>query len=153
MIFITKEDFKDQRSEFSSAIIFGKISAKITTKVVITNVAIITPTSPNKEINKLVANTEARIFTRLLPTKRVLIKVSCLAISFSNAFALLSPSSAKCLILALDIAVNAVSDPEKKAEIINNPRIEPINIPRVVSIYLNPTDIKKLLISVSLTSS
>ena len=67
--------------------------------------------------------------------------MSCLAISFSSSFALLSPSSAKCLILALDIAVKAVSEPEKKAEIIINPRMDPMKMAIEVIIYLNPLEI------------
>ena len=60
--------------------------------------------------------------------------------SFSSSCALLSPSSAKCLIRALDIAVSAVSDPEKNAEVIINPRIDPMKIAIVVIIYLNPLE-------------
>ena len=81
----------------------------------------------------------------------MLIKVSCWAINVSTTSAFLFPSSDKCLILAFDTAVKAVSDPEKKADINNNHKIDPIKIASVVSIYLNPTDIRKSLITLSST--
>ena len=58
----------------------------------------------------------------------MLIKSALRSINFSTIFALLSPLSDRCFILASDTAVIAVSDPEKKAERIIKPTIEPMRI-------------------------
>ena len=88
----------------------------------------IIPKSPKIEINKLVAKAEAKIFIKLLAKSIVLIRSAFLSISFFTISALLSPFSERCFILASDTAVIAVSDPEKKAERIIKPIIEPMRI-------------------------
>ena len=107
---------------------FGRISPKITIKVVIIIVEIIIPKSPKIVIRRLVAKAEAKIFIRLLANSIVLIKSALRSINFSTTSALLSPLSDRCFILASDTAVIAVSDPEKKAERIIKPTIEPMRI-------------------------
>jgi len=59
-------------SGVSFARVFGEISPKTKTRIVITTVAIVTPrASPNIPIKKAVARAEAVIFTMLFPIKTV----------------------------------------------------------------------------------
>ena len=105
-----------------------KRSPKITTKVVIIMVEIIMPKSPNTEIKRLVAIADARILIKLLATNIVLMRCALWLINFSTIIALLSPFSERCFIRTSETAVNAVSDPEKNADKIIRPKIDPIRI-------------------------
>ena len=79
-------------------------------------VAYTTPASPVQEINKLVANDDAKIFTRLLPSNIDPINLSRKFNNCKTIVAFLFPPASKCVSLGLEAAVNAVSDPLKKAE-------------------------------------
>ncbi|GEM_PF-4013943 len=110
----------DTCSEFCEAKVFGVISPKISTIIVIIIVLIATPLLPIRLIAKTVAKEDDAIFTILFPTKIDANKLLGLSV---NSLTLLAPfmfSSTICLTLILLIDINAVSDAEKKLDSIIN---------------------------------
>tara|TARA_B100000427_G_C15121019_1_gene425819 strand:- start:193 stop:513 length:321 start_codon:yes stop_codon:yes gene_type:complete len=88
-------------------------------------------------IKILVAKADARTLTKLLANKIVHMSSSLSLKRVSNILAFFFPDLAKLCILGLDADVSEVSDPEKNAERITRPIIEPISICNGISIKLN----------------
>ena len=105
-------------SGFEMAYVFGRTSAKINIKMVMTAVAAAkaTPPPPNKFVNKAVVKTEAKILTRLLPSKIPPKSRSRIFRSFVTIVARLSPSFSIVCMRTREAAVKAVSELEKKPE-------------------------------------
>lgn len=95
---------------------FGVISPKTMMTTDRIEVAIPVALMPYFSMAMTVAREEAEIFTILLPMSRALMSLEGFSTSFRALFALLCPSSAKCLNLSRLAAVNAVSAEEKKAD-------------------------------------
>tara|TARA_Y100001970_G_scaffold269704_1_gene362606 strand:- start:7107 stop:7394 length:288 start_codon:yes stop_codon:yes gene_type:complete len=74
------------------------------------------PLTPNKSYSTAVANEEAKILTKLFDNKRDEITFSMLSRIFKTNFALLLPFLIFKSILGLEVAVKAVSDPDKKPD-------------------------------------
>ena len=72
------------RSAWRMAYVFGRISAKTRISNVMMAVAYATPASPKIPISALVANADAKMFTKLLPNKMVLNRCSLRSVSFST---------------------------------------------------------------------
>ena len=106
------------------AYVLGIISAKTKIKKVIVNVATITPLSWKRAVIKEVAREVARILTKLFPNSNAPSKLSPFSFRAKALAAIFEPLALSAVSFALLAPVKAVSDPEKKAEIINNPRIE-----------------------------
>ena len=79
-------------------------------------VAYTTPASPVQDINKLVANDEANMLTRLLPKRIEPINLSRRFNNCKTIVSFLLQLASKWVSLGLEAAVNAVSEPLKKAE-------------------------------------
>ena len=79
-------------------------------------------------IKIFVASAEARTLTKLLANKIVHISVSLFLKIFSKIIAFFFPVLARVWILGLDADVSDVSEPEKNADNITSPNIEPIKI-------------------------
>lgn len=103
-------------SEFFTATDLGVISPKIKTNNVTIPVAIPTPVLPNNSMLKEVAIEEAKIFTKLLPTKIELNSLFGSSIKDRTILAFLLPSSDKCFIRMILTDVKAVSEDEKNAD-------------------------------------
>ena len=82
------------------------------------NVAIITPLSWKRDVNREVAREVARIFTKLFPNNNAPSKLSLVSLRAKALVAVFEPLALSAVSLALLAPVKAVSDPEKKAEII-----------------------------------
>jgi len=90
----------------------------MTITIVIIIVAYNIPLTPNKSYKTAVANDDASIFTKLLDNKSAEITFSRLSRILSKYLALLLPFLNFKKILGFDVAVKAVSEPDKKPEII-----------------------------------
>jgi hypothetical protein len=112
------------RSTIFSALIedmvFGVISPNIRINSVSIPVASPTHLFPHMSIAIVVVRADAERLTILLPISRALSIFVGSSISFKALLAPLTSSSARLLIRSLFIAVRAVSDPEKNADISNS---------------------------------
>ena len=115
-------------SALDRAIVFGNNSPNISIIKVIIIVAYIIPSAGVTSINIFVARAEARTLTKLLANKIVQMRVSLFLKIFSKIIAFFFPVFAKVWILGFDADVNEVSEPEKNADNIIRPIIEPIKI-------------------------
>tara|TARA_B110000881_G_C18183022_1_gene321039 strand:+ start:31 stop:306 length:276 start_codon:yes stop_codon:yes gene_type:complete len=78
------------------------------------------PASPKDPISKLVASAEAKILTKLLPIKIAPMSIPSRFWSLFTVFARLFPLDSSWCISGREATVSAVSEPEKKADKINN---------------------------------
>ena len=88
-------------------------------------------------IKIFVASAEARTLTKLLANKIVHISNSLSLKRSSKTLAFFFPDLARLCILGLEADVSDVSEPEKNAERITRPTIEPISMCKGKSIRLN----------------
>ena len=88
-------------------------------------VAYATPASPYSAISRLVASAEARMLTRLLPSRMEPMKRSWCACRRLTTCARRLPWRARWCITGREAAVNAVSEPEKKADRISRTPMAP----------------------------
>ena len=84
----------EKLSEFSLARLFGIISPKMSTRTVITAVAIPTEPEPSFSVNITVASADEAIFTTLLPISMQVSALSKSSVIFKARCALLFPSAA-----------------------------------------------------------
>ena len=103
-------------SGFKAAIVLGVTSANIIIIRVIQIVTARTPLSPQSLIAIIVARTEARMFTKLLPINMTPRSLSVLSKSLETLLADLFLCLTKCWSLYLLIAIMLVSELEKNAE-------------------------------------
>jgi len=124
-------------SGLAIAAVFGVTSEKTSTSTVMVAVAtaFAMPVAPNMEMNTLVAIDVARMLTRLLPSRIAPINLSRSRISRFTRRALRSPSLSSLCMRAFDVAVSAVSEPEKKADINSRKNTAPIGSKRDESIF------------------
>ena len=85
------------------------------------------PVMPNMSYSTAVAKDEANIFTKLFDNSNEDITLSKLSNIFKTNFAFLSPFLYLNSILGFEVAVNAVSDPDKKPDKIINMNKHKIN--------------------------
>ena len=104
------------RSGCKMAMVLGRTSAKISTNSVMASVVSATPASPNIATSTLVAREAERMLTKLLPSKSAPSNVCFLSPKLRTICARRSPLRARWWMRARLAAVNAVSEPEKKAE-------------------------------------
>jgi hypothetical protein len=100
-------------------------SPNTSTSAVMTSVAQITPVSPNNCRKAVVASDDARILTRLLPSRMPPISRSGCSFSFSTRPAFWLPRRWSSCSRARDDVVSAVSEPEKKADRMIRPNAAP----------------------------
>ena len=77
-----------------------------------------------RDVKREVAREVARIFTKLFPNNNAPSKLSPFSFNANALAAIFEPFPFNVVSLALLAPVRAVSDPEKKAEIITKPAIE-----------------------------
>ena len=95
---------------------------------------------------------EAKILTKLFANKKVQISISLFLNSSSKILAFFFPVRAKLCILGFEAEVSEVSDPEKNADNIISPKIDPIKICSGISIVYSKFFSRKLTNSFSLLS-
>ncbi len=86
------------------------------------------PLSPNSRTSTTVASAEAEMLTTLLPSSSAPISRSRMSVSFSTVLARLLPRRSSSLMRAREVAVRAVSEPEKNADINNMPKMAAMEI-------------------------
>ena len=103
-------------------------------------------------IKIFVAIAEANIFTKLFANKIVQISISLFLNNSSKIYAFFLPVRAKLCILGFEAEVSEVSDPEKNADNIMSPKIDPIKICSGISIIYSKYFSRNLTKRVSLLS-
>ena len=96
--------------------ILGVTSEKITITIVIKIVATVIPNPPNSETSNSVIKAVARILNKLLARSMPVINSSLSSFTFKIKFAFLTPFSFCLCACSFETAVNAVSDPDERAE-------------------------------------